>query len=206
MSSNLKQTFKKALCVTGLILGASNYCVTANATESYAESDEWTTVNGFQLSTGSCTPNESTEFDVCDPEVAKKLKKMIKVKPNFGKKNTSVLTRFWDKGTDSWYYIAVNKANNKVHPFFMGVRNETFIFPELKNQNNIKLSFGKNRDRICTSGVGVAFMGDSQYPTRVDEYKTADFCSFYDEENGFVGGNLYDSKTGKLILDNEDIE
>lgn len=200
----MNKSLKKAIGVTGLMLSTLLCGINANATEVYADEDEWNPVNGFQIR-GECNPNQSTEFDICDPEVAKKLKQMIKAKPNFGKKNSSVLTRFWDNSTDSWMYIAVEKNSMKLHPFFMGVRNDTRLYPELKDAKNVKVSFGE-KDRICTVGEGVAFEGDIRIMSRTDQYKTADFCTFYDENNGFTGTGLHDSKTGELITHNGDIE
>jgi len=200
MSKNLKKT----VGITALVLSTSLCSISANATEMYAEAEEWNSVNGLQFR-GDCYPHQNTEFDVCDPEVAKKLKEELKGKPNFGKNNNSILTRFWDDSSNAWMYVAVNKKNNKVHPFFMGIRNDLYLYPELKNEKAVKLRF-VNNERICTSGIGVAFEGDGSIMSRTDQYKTADFCTLYDEEEGFTGVNLYDSKTNKMIIDNSDIE
>lgn len=204
MSKNIKKTLKNTVGMTAFMLGTLLYGINANATEVYAEAEEWNSVNGLQLR-GDCYPHQNTEFDVCDPEVAKKLKEKLKGKPNFGKNNKSILTRFWDDSSNTWIYVAVNKRNKKVHPFFMGIRNDLYLYPELKNEKAVKLRF-VNNERICTSGVGVAFEGDRSIISRTDEYKTADFCTLYDEEEGFTGANLYDSKTNKMIIDNSDIE
>lgn len=47
MRKNLKKTLKNTVGMTAFVLGTLLYGINANATEMYAEAEEWNSVNGL---------------------------------------------------------------------------------------------------------------------------------------------------------------
>ena len=103
---------------------------------------EFKNVNGILID--RCFLDEDSGIDFCSANKAKKIKRMVDRKPTFGK--TSVLMRFWDSSMNLYVYTAYNQSTKKMFFFPLGVRaiNEPY--------KKFKLTYGKNKDRVCTSG------------------------------------------------------
>lgn len=151
---------------------------------------EFKSVHGILMN--RCFLDEDTTIDFCDPKKVAIIKKMVDRKPVFGKNKTSVLMRFWDKEINTFTYAAYNKKNNKMFLYPAGLRSVAPPFKEFK------VTYGKNVDRICTSGYNTEMIGDRYTKSFSDRESKVDYCRTYNEETGFGELERVDTKTRKI--------
>lgn len=146
-------------------------------------------VGGIKVA--NCKIIEDSSIDFCSPKITKKLVAFSQKAPNFGPKKQSVLTRFWDKEMNSWFYVAVNTKTKVAHAYPRGLRSNY-------GDNEPSISFGK-ADRICTKRIGVDMVGDMETRSFSDEDETVDYCSNFDDNLGFTMTYAVDSTTRKIV-------
>lgn len=145
-------------------------------------------VNGYLLD--RCFVTTSTEINFCSKEKAKSIAKMTNRKPTFSK--NSVLMRFWDTEMNVWNYAALNQKTKKLFILPTGLRSAT------DPMKNIKVTYGKNKDRLCTASTIDMIGGADTRAFRADF--TGDdivFCYLYNEKTGWDDLKRINSKTGK---------
>lgn len=145
-------------------------------------------INGYFLDRCFVTESESVNF--CSVEKAKSIKKMTDRKPTFSK--NSVLMRFWDKEMNVWNYAALNKKTNKL--FIL----PTALRSSVKPFKNIKVTYGKNKDRLCTAST-IDMIGDANTRAFRAEFSNDNivYCYSYNETSGWSDLKRINSKTGK---------
>lgn len=189
MSNHLN---KIAVSILGLVVSASALAVTPNPfeREGYEPSyGQVKNVNGYLMD--RCTVNDYSSLNFCSPEKAKVIAKMTDRKKTFGK--NTVLMRFWDGKLQNWNYVALNKTTNRI--FFLPMAISSSVEP----YKNIKLTYGKNKDRICTTGSNIELGGDmyvksfSAHDAGVGNH----FCYIYNDKTGFSEAKSLNIKTGK---------
>ena len=151
---------------------------------------EFKNIHGILMN--RCFLDEDETLDFCDPKMVATIKKMVDRKPVFGKNRTSVLMRFWDEEMNAFTYAAYNKQNNKLFFYPHGL---TAVNPPHKA---FKVTYGKNVDRICTSGYNTSIVGDSNTKSYYDRESKVDYCRTYNEETGFGVLERVDTKTRKI--------
>ena len=144
-------------------------------------------VNGMLIN--RCLLDEDSTINFCDPKKAAIIKKMVDRKPTFSK--NSVLMRFWDKETSSYTYAAYNQKTKKMFFYPAGL---SAINPPYKN---VKMTYGKNKDMLCTSGANIEMVGDRYSKSFSDREADVDYCRTYNESTGFGEIKRVDSKTRK---------
>lgn len=150
---------------------------------------EFKNVHGILMN--RCFLDEDETLDFCDPKKVATIKKMVDRKPVFGKNRTSVLMRFWDEEMNAFTYAAYNKQNNKLFFYPVGLR---AVNPPFKA---FKVTYGKNVDRICTSGYNTDMIGDRYSKSFADRESNVDYCRTYNEATGFGELQRVDAKTRK---------
>lgn len=142
-------------------------------------------VGGYNIS--QCKIDEGNDLDFCSTKMVNKIKEIAQSPVNFGKE--SVMLRFWDTGINYWVYGAVNKKTKTVFLYPRGLRAMN------GDSKNVSLTFGKNRDRICTAGDNMDMIGDEYIKAYSDEESEVDYCVKYDDKGGFDSMEQVDSKT-----------
>lgn len=142
-------------------------------------------VGGYNIS--QCKIDEGNDLDFCSTKMVNKIKEIAQSPVNFGKE--SVMLRFWDTGINYWVYGAVNKKTKTVFLYPRGLRAMN------GDSKNVSLTFGKNRDRICTAGDNMDMIGDEYIKAYSDEESEVDYCVKYDDKGGFDSMDQVDSKT-----------
>lgn len=176
-----------------MVLSTSSIAATSNPFTAEAGSGNFKTVNGFQMD--RCFLDNDASIDFCDPAQAKIMKKMVDRKPTFSK--NSVLMRFWDAEMNIWTYIAFNQKTNKLFFYPRGIRSTTQPY------KNVKVTYGKNKDRICTTGSNTSMVGDIETLAYDDSETDVDYCNNYSETTGFGEMNRVDAKTRKIVVEKE---
>ncbi|WP_227430306.1 hypothetical protein [Psychrobacter sp. I-STPA6b] len=184
---------KKSLMLATLCLGAM-LSSTANARDKAPQMTDYgykvdAIVDGYHID--QCSPDLEGNIDMCSRTMVNKVKEIAKYPANFGK--NSVLFRFWDSGLNYWVYGAVNKQTKNIFVYPRGLR------AMQGNLKDVKITLGKNRDRICTAGDGVMIEGTQYSKSYDDTSNEVDYCTPYSDSEGFGQTLEVDSKTRKVI-------
>lgn len=185
---NMKNKVKKSSALLALLssfLMPSALASTAPAPYIYDTDYEYENAGNMKIA--SCSVVEDSSLDFCDPKIAKKLEEFSNKKPNFGPEMKSVLTKFWDKELNAWFFVAVNTETKVAHAYPRGLRSAY-------ESNNLNISFGK-ADKVCTKDIGMDMVGDRYYKSYSDESGALDYCSSYNDKQGFTNIYPVDSKT-----------
>ena len=142
-------------------------------------------VGGYLIS--QCKIDTGNDLNFCTNKMVDKIKEVAKAPVNFG--NHSVLFRYWDTGIKYWIYGAVNEKTKTVFLYPRGLR---VLEGDSKNVN---ITFGKNRDRICTAGDNMDMIGDEYIKAYSDYEENVDYCVNYDDKEGFSYMEQVDTKT-----------
>lgn len=177
----------------GMALSAGSIAAPSNPFAAEAGSGNFKKINGFQMD--RCFLDSDTSIDFCDPAQAKIMAKMVDRKPTFSK--NSVLMRFWDDEMNIWTYVAFNQKTKKLFFYPRGIRSITEPY------KNVKVTYGKNKDRICTTGANTSMVGDIETKAYDDSETDVDYCNNYSETTGFGSMNRVDSKTRKIVAEKE---
>lgn len=180
-----------AVTITTSLLCAAAIAATPNPFETddgYPSfTGDFKKVNGILMN--RCTLDEDHTIDFCDPKKAAIIKKMVDRKPTFSK--NSVLMRFWDKELNTFTYAAYNQKTNKMFFYPNGLRASTQPFKA------VKVTYGKNKNMLCTSGANVDMVGDRYSKSFSDNETDVDYCRSYSETTGFGELRRVDAKTRK---------
>lgn len=142
-----------------------------------------------KITVDNCKSNEYSSINFCDEKALKKVAELADRKPNLAGK--SVFMRFWDKETNAWRQVALNKETNTLHTMHKSISSRG------KNPRNVTMTVEGNK--ICGIGNDLHYKGSyvgMDFDDSSDDY---DYCVKYDPNEGFGVTIEVDGKTRAYV-------